>query len=359
MKYYKTLTLVLTALLCWSASWACTSMLVSAGKSATGHPLMWKNRDTGAPDNFLARVEADSTHEIGFVALFNGGDSLLREAWMGMNDAGFAIMNTASYNLMPDTAQFKDQEGIVMAAALKKSRTAKDFENLLETWGKPMGVQANFAIMDAQGNQAYYECDDYNYVKFDMNADSLGYLVRTNFSLTGNDTDGFGYARCQATYDLLKTEMDQGRLAPWSFTEKASRSFWHGLIQQDFSTPDHGRWVVDQDFIPRNITTASVVIEGVLPGEDPKDMRMWITVGYPPCSSVQLVTLDNIPDGLLPTAEGWHSPDNLDVLKLKEKAFPIHKGNGQKYIDMEYLRSLQPSLIQKSHLEYEKVYGVQ
>ena len=37
-----------------------------------------------------------------------------------MNDAGFAIMNTASYNLKNDTVSVMDKEGAVMAIALGK-----------------------------------------------------------------------------------------------------------------------------------------------------------------------------------------------------------------------------------------------
>lgn len=350
--------ILLAAAVAWSAmaAWACTSMLVSADKSATGRPLMWKNRDTGAKDNFLARVEPKQEGEVGYVALFNGGDSLLSEAWMGMNDAGFAIMNTASYNLMPDTAKFKDQEGILMSAALRLCHNLLDFEKLIVDWPKPMGIQANFGVMDAEGNMAYYECDDYKYTKFDMADEPNSYLVRTNHSLTGNDTDGMGYVRCQNTYVILADEMHDGTLAPWSFTEKASRSYWHSLLGQDF-TDGQSRWVVDQDFIPRNITTASIVIEGVNPNEDPTDMRLWCTIGYPPCSSVQLATLDSIPAGLQPSAPGWHSPDNLEALERKAKAFPLHRGNGQKYIDMEYVRSLRPEMIERSRKEYARVYG--
>lgn len=72
---------------------ACTSLLASRAATA-GSPLLWKHRDTGTEHNFIERVDAtDST--FAFVALFNGGDSLLAEAWTGMNEAGFAVMNTA------------------------------------------------------------------------------------------------------------------------------------------------------------------------------------------------------------------------------------------------------------------------
>ena len=123
----------------------CTSLIAAGRATLSGRPLLWKHRYTSASNNFIARVEADSVSgAIGFTALFNGGDSLLAEAWMGMNDAGFAIMNTASYNLAPDTAAVRDREGYVMSAALRCCQSVNDFELLLHELPKPLGVQANF-----------------------------------------------------------------------------------------------------------------------------------------------------------------------------------------------------------------------
>lgn len=320
-----------------AAADACTSIMVSAAYSKTGRPLMWKHRDTGAEDNFIERVSAtDST--FGYVALFNGGDSLLTEAWMGMNDRGLAIMNTASYNLAPDTTEYKDREGVVMSQALAKCATVSDFEKMLTMMPRPMGVQANFGVMDAQGDMVYFETWDHGFHRYDV-ADSI--LVRTNFSMSGNDTDGMGYIRYQNVYDILGPEIDAHALSPESFTEKASRSFWHSLIGKDFAQ-EPVRWVVDRDFIPRGISSASIVIEGVNPGGAPEDMTMWTMIGYPPCSHVEAVTIDNVPDCLRPTAPGWHSPLCDEVVARKRQAFPITRGSGPYYIDMDYIRSVMP-----------------
>lgn len=339
----------LCAVLC---GFACTSMIVSAGASASGRPLMWKHRDTGTEHNFVERVPA-RTGGLGYVALFNGGDSLLSEAWMGMNDAGFAIMNTASYNLAPDTARLKDREGAVMTMALRKCRRIEDFASLLDTLPKPMGVQANFGVIDAYGSGAYFETDDYSYVKFDLADATDGVLIRTNHSFTGNDTDGYGYIRYCNACDILAEEISTGQLSPEAFTEKASRSFWHSLLKKDFAASGD-RWVIDQDFIPRNISSASIVIEGVVPGESLADMTMWTVIGYPPCSHVEAVTLDHVPDGLRPVADGFHSPDCDEAVKRKHMAFPIDRGSGPHYIDMDYLRPVMESERARSIENYNK-----
>lgn len=312
---------------------ACTSMLVSESASATGRPLMWKHRDTGTEHNFVERVEPQG-HRYGYVALFNGGDSLLTEAWMGMNDRGFAIMNTASYNLAPDTAKLKDREGIVMSAALGRCVTVDDFAVLLDTLPKPMGVQANFGVMDANGNLAYFETDDYKYTRYDVD-ETEGYLIRTNHSMSGAEGKGYGYIRYDNARHILADELAGRCLSPEAFTEKASRSFWHSLLNCD-SEAGPGRWVIDQDYIPRNISTATIVIEGRAKEDD--EMLMWTTIGYPPCSDIRLVTLGHVPDELRPLAPGWHSSLCDEVLKRKHKAFPLKAGNGKHYIDMNYVR---------------------
>lgn len=336
-------------------SHACTSMLVSAKASGTGRPLMWKHRDTGTEHNFVDKVPARNG-KLGYVALFNGGDANLREAWMGMNDAGFAIMNTASYNLAPDTAKIKDREGLLMSAALVSCRTVDDFETVLKSLSHPIGIQANFGVMDAMGNLAYFEANDNTYTRFNVDDTEEGYLIRTNYSESGTEGGGYGYVREFNLRHVLADEMASGKLRPESFTEKASRSFYHSIFNKDFAADSTCGWVVDQDFIPRGISTASIVIEGVNPGEDVSDMIMWTVLGYPPCSFVVPVTLNYLPEELRPLAQGYRSPFCNTVLGFKRKAFPLVRDNGDHYIDMNVLRKIMEVCRKRSLETYEKVY---
>ena len=330
-------------------SWGCTSMLVGSGASRSGRPMLWKNRDTGTEHNFIERVSKPGCYT--YVGLFNGGDSLLRKAWLGMNEKGFAIMNTASYNLAPDTAKVKDREGEVMRRALEVCRTVSDFKCLLDTLPKPMGVQANFGVIDAHGNGAFFETDDYKYTVFDLKDTPDDYIVRTNFSETGNDTDGYGYIRRCNAETLLADKMNSRDLVPEDFTETCSRSFYHSLLGRDMAA-ESARWVVDQDFIPRYSTSASVVIEGVNSEDDAHDMVMWTAIGYAPCAVVKAVTIDSIPDELRPTAKGWRSPECNRVVELKRQAFPIHRGSGRHYIDMDFVRRESQSAHKQSMMNY-------
>lgn len=317
---------------------ACTSMIIGAKASASGRPLLWKHRDTGTQHNFIERVPAKHDGELAYVALFNGGDSLLTEAWMGFNEAGFAIMNTASYNLAPDTAKIKDREGVVMARALAVCRTVEDFANLLDTLPKPLGVQANFGVIDTTGNGAYFETDDFKYTPFYLRDTDDDVLVRTNFSFTGNDTDGMGYIRYDNARHLLAPSIEAKNVLPEDFTEGASRSFYHSLFDNDLAADSTTRWVIDQDFIPRYLSSASIVVEGVVPGDSPELMVMWTELGYPPVAHVEPVFIDFIPDSLRPVGDGWRAPECNAAIERKMQAFPIQRGSGKRYVDLDYVR---------------------
>ena len=101
---------------------ACTSAIVSGKLTANGRPLMWKNRDTNDLNNRVERIKGhDGLME--FVALFDARDLQDTAAWMGFNEVGFAIMNTASYNLNGnDGVKNMDREGELMRYALERCK---------------------------------------------------------------------------------------------------------------------------------------------------------------------------------------------------------------------------------------------
>lgn len=314
----------------------CTSMIVSAHASATGRPLLWKHRDTGADNNFLARVEAtDST--FGYVGLFNAGDSLLAEAWHGMNDRGLAIMNTASYNLAPDTARLKDQEAVVMTAALRTCATVDDFERLLERMPKPLGVQANFGVIDAEGGAAYFETSDHAWKRFDVADSPSGVLIRTNHSMSGAPGEGYGYIRYATADSLTRRAVADCAVSPMLLTDTLSRSFYHSLTGHDYLAEGE-RYVVNRDFIPRDISTSSIVIEGATP-DQPKPI-MWAALGYPPVAVVHRVTLESIPEGFSASGPGWRSTECDRNMELRRTAIPYKGGSGPDYLDLDILRPL-------------------
>ena len=362
MKRYFLAFLLLVAMV--TVAEACTSAIVSGRLTADGRPLLWKNRDTGDQNNRVERIKAhDGLYE--FVALFDARDTKDSAAWLGFNERGFAIMNTASYNLNDDNVPERDmdREGVVMRYALERCTTVDDFERVLEQLPKPLGVEANFGVIDAQGNGAYFETGNFKWVKYDLAAEPTGILTRTNYSVSGREGQGNGYIRHDNERELLRPYILERNITPATFTEVISRTFYHSRLGQNFNESGQ-EWIVDQDFIPRRISTASVVIEGVLPGEDPSLTTMWIALGYPPCAEVFAAwTGENgVPDVLRGTTNNRHSVQCDLVNEREAEVFSIKRGNGQHYINLSKLYNKEGTgyvqvLTRKNMKTYEEGYA--
>lgn len=323
----------------------CTSAIIGAEASATGRPLLWKNRDTSNVDNVVEYIAPAAEGEIPYVGLFNADDTRLEQCWIGMNREGFAVMNTASYNIKDDDVPqtMMDREGYVMTLALKSCRTVDDFERLLHKLPRPMGVEANFGVIDASGAGAYFETNNHSFRRYDLADAPDGVLVRSNYSHGGRPEEGFGFIRESNARKLLAPYIASCSVSPEVLTEEVSRSFYHSLFDRDFALADGERWVIDQDFIPRYKSSAVVVIEGVEPGSAKVfpggEYVMWTALGYPPCSETfpVLCAPDGVDDSLRPLEENHHSRMSDLVKKRRDEVFPFHKGNGDKYIDMRRL----------------------
>lgn len=341
-------------LICFVASafsaLACTSAIIGADRTANGRPLLWKHRDTSAIDNKVEHV-GQSADGFGYTGLFNASDSLLRECWTGFNSEGFAIMNTASYNIKDDDVPEKDmdKEGLVMTLALRKCRTVDDFQNMLDTLPRPMGVEANFGVIDATGAGAYFETNNDSYIRINLEDSPDHVLVRTNYSHKGRPEEGFGYIREANAIRHLAPFVENSNVTPELLTEVVSRSFYHSLFDRDFLADPNQRWVIDQDFIPRYKSCAVIVIEGSIPSmktENRKrktDYVMWTGLGYPPVSVIYPVVYG--PDGVHPDLRGLqpdgHSKASDEAKARRNRVFPRNYDNGDKYIDLERLRNAE------------------
>lgn len=327
---------------------ACTSAIIGAEATRDGRPLLWKHRDTSTIDNKVEYIPAKNGDHA-YVALFNANDRKLEQAWMGMNDAGFAVMNTASYNIKDDKVPNSkmDREGYVMTIALRSCRTVDDFEKLLETLPRPMGVEANFGVIDATGAGAFFETNNHSFKRYDLKDAEGHVLVRTNYSHGGRPNEGYGFVREANAECLLQPYIAGGNVTPEVLTEEVSRSFYHDLKKRDFANSDD-KWVIDQDFIPRYKSTATIVIEGMKPVADASKVTpemvadqyiMWTGLGYPPCSEIVPVWCaeGGVDDELRGLGPNGHSTMGDKVKKRRNEVFSLKKGNKDKYIDMTRL----------------------
>ena len=321
---------------------ACTTFIISGKYTPDGRPILYKHRDTGTLDNALIYFTDGKYPYIGLVDATADGTSTV---WGGYNSTGFAIMNSAAYNNnIGDTTTLVDREGIVMKLALQQCATLADFEKMLTELPKPLGVDANFGVIDASGGAAYYETGQQGFKKIDANDPAVapfGYLIRTNHSFTGVTDKGFGYIRYATAAGVLNMATATNSIEPQYLINNISRNLTHSLtkvnlregIPANNSQPDFRYF---EDFIPRNITAAVIMVVGVKEGEDAANTMMWTVLGFPLVTvavPVWITSGEDLPRILSMKAD-FHAPLCDGAMKLKSQCFPVTRGSGGKYINL-------------------------
>ena len=362
--------IIIFALFLAHSIFPCTTAIVSGKVTKSGRPLLLKHRDSGFEQNKLMFFY-DGKYK--YIGLVNSEDKLGKEVWGGVNSEGFAIINSASYNLKPDsdTTKLMDKEGIVMKLALQECATIKDFENLLLNMNKPLGVEANFGVIDAKGGAAYFETNNFTFNKIDANYLSVapfGYLIRTNYSFVTDKNDGYGYIRYNTANELFYEAAMEDNLSVKFILQDVSRSLKHSLLNVDLKknievSESENKLILFQDFIPRNSSCATILIEGVKPNESPELATLWTVLGFQ-LTSVAIPTWvksgAELPKLLLADNSG-NAPLCGKALKLKNELFPVKLGNGQNYINipklinkektgfLQKLKPLEDKIIEKTN----------
>lgn len=321
----------------------CTTAIVSGKYTKSGRPLLLKHRDSGFEQNKLMFFDDGKYNYIGLV---NSEDINGKEIWGGVNSKGFAIINSASYNLMPDndTTTLVDREGVVMKLALQECASVDDFENLLQSMDKPLGVEANFGVIDANGGAAYFETNNFTYNKIDVNNKKIapfGYVIRTNYSFVTDRTDGYGYIRYNTANELFYEASLENNLSVQFILQDISRSLKHSLLNIDLKeniefSENETKLIPFQDFIPRSNSCATILIEGVKPNEDPELATFWNILGFQ-LTSVAIpvwVKSGNELPKILTADNSETAPLSEKALELKNELFPVKLGNGKKYINI-------------------------
>ena len=174
---------------------------------------MMKHRDSSNQKNSITTFQGEKYTFLGLVNTDWRTKPVAKntrgipEVWAGRNSAGFCIMNTAAYDIKDDEVPSSkmDREGLVMYRALEICANLRDFENYLDTLSRPMGVEANFGVIDAEGGAAYYEVNNHKWIKIDVNQMASGYFIVTNFTRTGRIADRKGVDRFEKATEILSS----------------------------------------------------------------------------------------------------------------------------------------------------------
>lgn len=350
---------------------SCTTAVISGKYTKDGRPMLWKNRDTWAINNVLMYFEDGKYPYLGLV---NSKDIEGKSVWIGMNSTGFAIMNSASYNLnLNSDAENIGTEGRIMKEALATCSTLEEFEEYLNNMEKPSGQEANFGVIDAYGGAAYYEFGHEGYVKFDANDPKVapfGYIIRANYSFSGKlGIESSGYIRYHTVDEMFYQKASTVGLTPKDIEQGVTKSLYNSLTKRDLyqiygdlpeNTP---QYEVLKDYIPRTSSSSSAVVQGINEGENPNLASMWSNVGFP-LASVMVPTWveggDELPYVVKYNEKFKDSPICYAALKLKnEKILNIRWGKyASTYIDVNALYNKDRSgITQILNKKEEEIYS--
>lgn len=349
MKHLLTLAILIAALTA-NTVLACTTVIISGKYTSDGRPILWKHRDTDNLNNKLVYLTRGA---LSAIALIDSDDKEVENIWIGFNSAGFAIMNSASYNLKSadDTTSIADLEGVLMKEALLTCSTMEEFELFLKNYQLPRGVEANFGVIDAFGGAAYFETNNFIFNKVDINDMCVaphGYVVRTNYSFTGETNKGAGYIRFETAEKLFYRASATGNLNVPYMLENMSLSLENSYTGQKLASflemnEKSEHFMYFQDCINRYSTSASVMVQGVKSGEAVEFTTLWAYVGFPLGSVPVPVWLT--PKGSLPSlvkAEGSDNAEMCDLaLEMKKQMIPSRRGSTKYYINTTKVANAQ------------------
>lgn len=292
---------------------ACTTAVVSGKATADGRPLLWKNRDFSVRDNEVVYIQKEGKYPC--LGLVNAKSR--SSIWMGVNRVGLCIENSVTRDLAHPAKVKGLGNGGFMLLALQTCATVDEVEELLKQTNETgRSTCANFGVIDAQGGAVFFETSHNNYRKFDANDPKtapLGFIVRSNFSITGKDLpdqptaedlkeiySGERYLRANS---LLTRERDS-KISMKYLLRNLSRDLscegdeCPGAVNSPAGTlPD---FVATANTISRTTTVSYGVFQGVKKGEDPLLTTMWLGLGDPkfsvsiPCWVATEMTSDEL-----------------------------------------------------------------
>ncbi|MEA3420185.1 MAG: hypothetical protein U9Q97_00725, partial [Acidobacteriota bacterium] len=268
----------------------CTVAVISGKATRDGRPLMWKNRDTSVLDNKIVYFHGK---KYSFIALVNALSKKQESAWAGINTQGFAIMNSASNDLVI----VKDgmaHNGSFMKRALEECADVSDFEKLLISTNNNRKVAANFGVIDSKGSACFFETSNSSFMKFDANDPRVapqGYIIRTNYAFTSPiKNGGGGYIRFERASRLFQNAAAEGRITVKFILQQVARDLVnqklnsYPLSKQKIYDPSLPVYINTNDTINRNSSASVALFHGVSSPKDTYLSTMWVLLGQPVCT---------------------------------------------------------------------------
>ena len=335
----------------YGESQACTSAIITAAKSSEGVPMLWKHRDSKEWDCNVAYIQGERFAYTAVVSLSH------HKTFCGINEKGFAVMNTVSSNISRVDPSIKSPIAVeLMGEILGKCGSVEEFEVWLKASNGKRSYVTNYAVGDSTGAVAYFEVSQMGYTRYDATEREEGFDVRSNFSFAGDKPRG----KSQMRYDVTMAQMKGKKLyTPYEFIDY-SRNY----LNNEGSCPldKAGSSILDNSTIARFTSAASAVM--VCDAENP---RMLVCVGHP--AAVMAVPVYVKAKSALPECV-----KGVEMLNLgNEFRTKTHKGDAKEIEKMEYdkarieqivkintvckMPSVLPKCIEKFNAKIDKLFA--
>lgn len=281
MKYKKILICVIIQITILVSLYPCTIGIFRSDLTSDGKPIIWKSRDSGFSYNYPIFLQNGLYPYVGVASSSN-----ISNIWMGVNSTGFAILNSLSLDL-PGNASFEN--GLLMSYSLANFSSLRAFEDYLTvTNDTGRGTKGNFAVIDSFGNGAIYEISNHTWTKFDVNDIEHapdGFIVRTNFSITGGSSNGI--ERYNRAYHVSQEMVNSNNVSVTSVINMLIRDFSKNPHQSyeipyNSYTYNHFGYIDISKSICNESTTNAAVITGINHNNDIP--VMWTMTGFPAVS---------------------------------------------------------------------------
>lgn len=321
----------------------CTIGVASGKATSDGRPLLWKTRDYEVKPNIIYFTATDKYSFVSNITPAYG----YYKSWYGLNEAGFAIVNSDIKDY-PDGKNGPDN-GEFIYKALKYCKTVRDFKNLLDSTNLTgRNTKAIFGVIDNVGGAAIFEVNPYKYWMFDANDSTvapLGCIIRTNFTNSNGGIHGIERFRrsSEIINNLIKgdslTVLNILKYEMRDMADSAGTPVTLPLIARTDKTPDYNLNCKYNICTPYSIS--ATVIQGVKNNEPVFLTTMWAMLGNPFSS----VAVPYWPVGSPPSVSGSGKGCPLFDISLKIKKLIFCYPN-QKLVNINKTIKIRSQLLQ-------------
>jgi len=240
----------------------CTLAIFHPNATIDGKPLLWKNRDVSNPRQ--AVHQGGGIGEFHYVGIGYAGDGT--RVYGGVNETGFAIANSNSYNIGAGNDKSDFDDGDLQTTALKTCSSLEQFRQLLDLTNAQYGGRtqpSNFFTFDSSGATSIFEAGKNTWVEYPVTATDQ-YAVRANYSYSGYipTNPDWGIFRHDRTHALIDHLFETGLIHYDSIFSISRDVAPEGWQNGQFAYSPAGDTISLARSVCRYYTASAMVIQG-------------------------------------------------------------------------------------------------